>query len=560
MNTSQFMDKQIMDLNNNNNNNNNINDDKEKDGDSMDLVNHPPKEDDNYANNGIGIKKEEIVPSYDFQPIRGGLSQSFSSDSVAPISGPKFWNSADNNNSNSASSPAKSYHYLVDSCQPKNFSLGNDKKVSDAAIVSEIDQTMKKYADNLLHVLEGVSARLTQLETRTRNLENSVDDLKVSVENNHGSTDEKMKQMENIMREVQSGVQVLKDKQETLEAQLQLAKLQVSNVDQQFENHSTGNVDAMPQAASAPQQSHVQPPYPPPVSFTQSLPPLPAPIVPPPAPQQSLPPPVHLPNQFPQSQVPSGPQREPYFSPPGQTQDVPNPQYQVPPTQQQHPPSAAPPYQPYQAAPQPQYSQAPQQPPQHQSSLGHHPEEMPYIPSQSYPPSLRQPASQPPSGSAPSQPYYSAPPSHMYESPSNRSGAGFPTGYGLPSGPSEPYPSGGPPSQYGGGSTMKPQQLSPAMSQTGGNSYPQLPSARVLPHAVPTASGVSGGSVSSGTGNRVPLDDVIDRVTTMGFPRDHVRATVRKMTESGQSVDLNMVLDKLMNDGEVQPPRGWFNR
>ena len=82
--------------------------------------------------------------------------------------------------------------------------MGNDKKVSDAAIVSEIDQTMKKYADNLLHVLEGVSARLTQLETRTRNLENSVDDLKVSVENNHGSTDGKMKQMENIMREVRS--------------------------------------------------------------------------------------------------------------------------------------------------------------------------------------------------------------------------------------------------------------------------------------------------------------------------------------------------------------------
>lgn len=107
---------------------------------------------------------------------------------------------------------------------------------------------------------------------------------------------------------------------------------------------------------------------------------------------------------------------------------------------------------------------------------------------------------------------------------------------------------------------MKLQQLSSAMPQTGGSSYPQLPSARVLPHAVPTVSGASGGSGSSGTGNKVPFDDVVDKVTSMGFSRDQVRATVRKMTESGQSVDLNMVLDKLMNDGEVQPPRGWFGR
>lgn len=71
---------------------------------------------------------------------------------------------------------------------------------------------------------------------------------------------------------------------------------------------------------------------------------------------------------------------------------------------------------------------------------------------------------------------------------------------------------------------------------------------------------MSGGSGSTGTGGRVSVDDVVDKVATMGFPRDHVRATVRKLTENGQSVDLNAVLDKLMNDGEVQPPRGWFGR
>lgn len=82
----------------------------------------------------------------------------------------------------------------------------------------------------------------------------------------------------------------------------------------------------------------------------------------------------------------------------------------------------------------------------------------------------------------------------------------------------------------------------------------------MLPQALPTASAAIGGSGSAGNGNRVSIDDVVDKVATMGFPRDHVRATVRKLTENGQSVDLNAVLDKLMNDGEIQPPRGWFGR
>lgn len=90
----------------------------------------------------------------------------------------------------------------LDSIEPAKVVLEKDQSVFDSAIVSEIDRTMKKHADNLLHVLEGVSARLTHLESRTHNLENSVDDLKVSVGNNHGSTDGRMRQLENIFREV----------------------------------------------------------------------------------------------------------------------------------------------------------------------------------------------------------------------------------------------------------------------------------------------------------------------------------------------------------------------
>jgi len=77
-----------------------------------------------------------------------------------------------------------------------------ERDAYDVATVAEIDRTVKKYADNLLDTLEGVSSRLSQLESRTRHLESSVDDLKDAIGNNSGSTDGKLRQLENILREV----------------------------------------------------------------------------------------------------------------------------------------------------------------------------------------------------------------------------------------------------------------------------------------------------------------------------------------------------------------------
>uniref|UniRef100_A0A6N2MJ82 DUF1421 domain-containing protein n=1 Tax=Salix viminalis TaxID=40686 RepID=A0A6N2MJ82_SALVM len=490
MSSSQFMDKQIMDLTSSSSaaqslalssSPKTINSSRSKD--FIDLMNPPPPppQDDSQSHNNNdddlddGIKREEIVASYDFQPIR-------------PVFDPT---AADSKSISSSASPLRNYGSL-DSIEPAKVVVEKDRNVFDAAsIISEIDRTMNKFSDNLLHALEGVSARLTQLESRTRHLENSVDDLKLSVGNNHESTQGNMIHLHNILREVQTGVQVLKDKQEMLESQLQLTKLQVSKADQQkLETQFTGQMDALQQGASAPQSHQLPPP-----SFPPS--------VPPPIPQQNLSPPALLSNQFPQNQIPPVPQKDPYYSPPGQPQEPPKPQYQ------------------------------------------------------SYPPSLRPLSTQPPSGAPPPQPYYGAP-SNMYEAPISRPSSGFSAGYGPPSGPTEPYPYGGSPTQYVSSPTMKQQQ--PAVSQSGGSGYPQLPTARILPQALPTASGIGSGSGSSGTENRVPLDDVVDKVTNMGFPREHVRATVQKLTENGQAVDLNVVLDKLMNGGYVQPQRGWFGR
>lgn len=92
---------------------------------------------------------------------------------------------------------------------------------------------------------------------------------------------------------------------------------------------------------------------------------------------------------------------------------------------------------------------------------------------------------------------------------------------------------------------MKPTPFAPSGPSSGGsgNSYStRLPTAWILPQAEPVSS-----SPTAASGNRVALDDVVEKVATMGFSREQVRATVRRLTENGQNVDLNVVLDKLMN-------------
>ncbi|KAL2943580.1 Titin [Bienertia sinuspersici] len=387
---------------------------------------------------------------------------------------------------------------------------------------------------------------------------------------------------------VQTGVQDLKDKQEVMEGHMQLAKLQISKAEKS-ELPTPVHHDSVQQiAASAPQQPGVQQFS---IPAPQQVPSLP-PNAPPPSQQNVYPAPGTT--QFPPGPTPPVPQRDAYFTQSNQTQEVQSQQYQMPPPAQHHqqplnpapeaqsqqyqmPPPAqhqqqpltpAPPQQ-YQSTPVPPYPHTPQPQQQHPAigganpphippPMGHRAEEGPYVsPSHSYPPNLHQPASQPNNTPPHSQPYYGSPPA-MYDPPSTgRSSSGFPSAYGPPSGPGEPYTYGGPASQYSSGSSVKVQPHSPVGSNS---NYPHLPTARILPPSIPSATGISGGSSSGGSGNKVPIDDVVEKVTNMGFPKDVVRATVRKLTENGQSVDLNVVLDKLMNDGDVQPQRGWFGR
>lgn len=94
MNTTSFMDKQIMDLSQGSSQHNNV---------FLDLMNHSQEEEQQVGQvNGIS-KKEEILPNYDFQPLRpivGATSQSPSFDATPSHGGggggsTKGWNSTD---------------------------------------------------------------------------------------------------------------------------------------------------------------------------------------------------------------------------------------------------------------------------------------------------------------------------------------------------------------------------------------------------------------------------------------------------------------------------------
>lgn len=434
-------------------------------------------------------------------------------------------------------SPTFRFHPIRPVVSPQSHS-------ESESLISVIDSKMKELAENLVHAVEGISARLTQLENRTRRLENSVDDLKDSFESHHSSSDRKLKDLENILTQVLGGIQDLRDKQEIAEAQLQLAKLQMLKDNQQSQNQKRTSQSNSAQEAlsSAPLQSHQAVPNP--VACPQQVPALPFNV---------------LPNLPLQNASPTAAQIHTHYPTPMLIQESTHQQYHMPPMQhsQQLPPA---PYQNYHPAPQfPPMSQL-SQPPQLQPSLGfvnpqahcpssHHPEEIPYIPSNHSSPHA-------PSIASSSQQHYLGSAQPMQDQPSSDPHLGFPSSssYSQPPGHSHFYehPYSGFPSYYSN-LAMKP-------SQSDGSSNSRLPTAQILPHALPMASSVDDGSSSSGTRDSNPTDEVVDKVVVMGFRRDLVRATVRKLTETGQSVDLNVVLDRLMNDGELEPHSSKFGR
>ncbi|KAF8005918.1 hypothetical protein BT93_K0259 [Corymbia citriodora subsp. variegata] len=498
--------------------------------------------------------------------------------------------------------------------QSQSCSSRRKERVSlNETLISLIEHKMKEHNDKVLHAVEGVSARLSQLETRTRQLENAVEDMKESLEYNHGKTDGKLRELENLLREVHGCTRDLRDKEDIAQAQLQILKLQIlksearekkkenptqTNLGQQ--NKTRQFTEPLPVPAVCSQQFASSLPY-----VSTNLPHSDASTIP-----MGIPPqlPSHLAqNTSPFVSLPELNSQPPTLPPQNSHQQHHTPlvsHLQPTPSVPYFPSSPAVPY-PSEPSPMPQdfrlplsygavapqthfhdiyheplisHSQpAPQGPPLPSSSAlqfpsnpaptpqdfglplpynvpsaqphhepTHDRNELPYMPSQNYPQSTH---------ALPGMPFIS---SHQLHSP-------FAKTYDQPA--SRPYPellgryrsAGGssnfnnidPRGKYNSGHGNSSAGTSSPPAPGIGNDYSQLPVARVLPHALPTASPIGSESSSGETrGNRAPMDDVIDKAVAMGFRRDLVRATANRLEAKGQHPDLNLLLDTLMSTGE----------
>ena len=71
-------------------------------------------------------------------------------------------------------------------------------------VISTVDKTMKKYTDNIMRFLEGLSSRLSQLELYCYNLDKSIGEMRSDLGRDHGEADLKLKSLDKHLQEVSS--------------------------------------------------------------------------------------------------------------------------------------------------------------------------------------------------------------------------------------------------------------------------------------------------------------------------------------------------------------------
>ncbi|KAL5203113.1 hypothetical protein ABZP36_014065 [Zizania latifolia] len=105
--------------------------------------------------------------------------------------------------------------------------IHEQENYSREIITEAVENCMKKQADNLVHSLDVISGRLSQLELYCYKLERSIGELRSDVMDYHGEANLNFSCLEKHVKEVQKSVQVLQDKQELAESQKELTKLHI---------------------------------------------------------------------------------------------------------------------------------------------------------------------------------------------------------------------------------------------------------------------------------------------------------------------------------------------
>lgn len=452
-------------------------------------------------------------------------------------------------------------------------------------VILTVEKTMKKYADNLMRFLEGISSRLSQLELYCYNLDKSIGEMRSDLVRDHGESDTKLKSLEKHLQEVHRSVQILRDKQELADTQKELAKLQLAQKESSSSSHSQSN------------EEKASPPTPDPKKTDNTSD----------AHNQQLA--LALPHQVVPQQQPVAPpsQAQPQNLTQQQSYYLPQTQLPNPPAQTQHPQSQYPPSDSQYRTPQLQdISRVAPQPTQSQVSQTQSVQPFPQyqqqwpqqLPQQVQPP--QQPSMQP--QIRPSSAVY---PSYSPSQPTNPSPETLPNSMpmqmpfqGIPqpvSSRADAIPYG-----YSGAGRTVPQQPSPQQIKGTYGVQPGDGYAPAVPHpALPPASAymmyesegrahhppqqhhfTQGGypptSVSlqnpqSTTGPNLmvrnpshsqfvrnhPYGELIEKLAGMGFRGDHVASVIQRMEENGQPVDFNAVLDRLNVHSSGGSQRGW---
>ncbi|KAA8524392.1 hypothetical protein F0562_010817 [Nyssa sinensis] len=493
---------------------------------------------------------------------------------------------------------ARSSLFPVSSYSPPEESFNQD-------VISTVEITMKKYADNLMRFLEGISSRLSQLELYCYNLDKSIGEMRSDLVRDHGEADSKLKFLEKHVQEVHRSVQILRDKQELAETQKELAKLQLAQKESSAATHSQHNEERSPPPASDSKETDNTSD----VHGRQLALALPHQVVPQPSlptrPVEQQQPMAPFPPTTPQNVA----QSQAYYIPPMQ---MPNPPAPIQPSQGQYLASDSQ-YRPPQmqdisrVAPQSMQSQVSQSPqihplpqfqqqwpqqlsqqvqPLQQPSQQVQPLQQPSMQPQSRPPSAAvyppylqsQPVNPSPPDTLPnsmpmqvpfsiiSQPGASrAEPMHYGYGGAGRTVQPQPTPQQLkaPFGvqPSDGYAAAGP------HPTLSPGNAYMMYEGEGGRTHHPPQQTHFPQGGYPPASGpIQNPQPSSGSNLLVrppqfmrnhPYNELIEKLVSMGYRGDHIISVIQRLEESGQPVDFNAVLDRLNGLSSSGSQRGW---
>lgn len=388
------------------------------------------------------------------------------------------------------------------------------EQMLNTTVQAAVDATFGKFAKSLRTVLEDMNKRIEgqtssqlQLYSDLRAPLKELEEVCVrQAENNNN----RFTSLDVAVREVERGVQAIRDKYELHEAQALLAK---------FSGESS--VPEKKAAAEQPQGA-TSAPAPAPSASSPAVASAPAP-----APAQSSPATAPFPTQPPMQPQPQAPQpvaHAPILA------SAPAAQYQ-PSFQPQPAPQHMLQQQP--AGPEPQYS-------------------APGAPQPVYP--FRAPEGALPAGhqvgSGDQYHHMAMPPPQQQQQQQQQMAHSYPTQYPQMLQPQQrqspsPTMQGPPPPNM---APMMPGMTPPGMYPVSRMpSYP-APVSQPAPSYLQSApSGGSGGPPPQAkpTSRAVPLEQIITDITNMGFERHQVMTLVSNLQKSGQAVDLNMIIDKL---------------